>query len=131
MYKIIALLLACLFFQLGYADSQEPTPAFLYKVLSVEAWKDSQAKTALELPAADHDFIHFSKEDQLERITSKYWADVSQYVVLKVDVTKLPGKLVFETNPGGAAKYYHLYDGSIPNSAVVESKIVTAPGAKN
>lgn len=100
------------------------TPQYLYKLLSIENWKKSQNMESVKLPDTDQDFIHFAREDQLDRIVRKYWDKITQYVVLKIDTKKLPGKLVFEANPGGENKYYHLYDGSIPLKAVVESKII-------
>ncbi len=100
------------------------TPQYLYKVLSVEDWKESQGMESVKLAAADHDFIHLSTEDQLNRIVEKYWGNVPEYVVLKIDTTKILGKLVFEANPGGNNKYYHLYNGSIPLSAVVKSNTI-------
>jgi uncharacterized protein (DUF952 family) len=103
---------------------QEKTPPYLYKVLSLENWKQSQAAKSLALSADDQAFIHFSREDQLERITSKYWSSVPEYMILKISTAKLLGKLVLEANPGGTSKYYHLYDGSIPLDAITESKIV-------
>ena len=105
----------------GKAD--EETPKFLYKVLSAEDWNESQKTKTVKLPSADSEFIHLSKFDQLDRILIKYWADVPEFVVLKIDSTKLSGKLVFETNPGGIHKYYHLYNGQIPLDAVVDAKI--------
>lgn len=124
MIKITSLLTAfSSFTSLGICSTPqelaaEKTPAFLYKVLSLEDWKKSQGRETLQLSSADAEFIHFSREDQLDRIIQKYWAGDSEYVVLKVETAKLPGKLVFETNPGGTAKYYHLYDGSIPLDSV-------------
>lgn len=97
------------------------TPRYLYKVLSVEDWKKSQGMESVKLADADHDFIHLAREDQLERIVKKYWSTVPEYIVLKIDTTKLPGNLVFEANPGGENKYYHLYDGSIPLKAVIDA----------
>ena len=99
-------------------------PQYLYKVVSVEDWKKSQNLESVKLTDADQDFIHLAREDQLDRIVGKYWDKVPEYVVLKIDTTKLLGKLVFEANPGGENKYYHLYGGSIPLQAVVESKII-------
>lgn len=103
--------------------ADEATPAFLYKVVSAEDWKASQTAKVVKLPSTDSAFIHLAKFDQLDRVLTKYWADVPEFVVLKVDTTKLPGKLVFETNPGNTNKYYHLYNGSIPLDAVVDSKV--------
>jgi uncharacterized protein (DUF952 family) len=115
MRKLFAILCCCA----GLFAAETDTPPFLYKILSVQDWEDSQGEQFVELPAEDLDFIHFSREDQLERILSKYWANTPA-VVLRVDVSKLPGDLVFETNPGGSAKYYHLYNGEVPLNAVVE-----------
>ena len=98
------------------------TPKYLYKVLSLENWQLSEEKRALVLSDMDDDFIHLATEDQLDRIVSKFWADASTYVVVKVESKKLKGRLVLEKNPGGETKYYHLYNGSIPKDAVAESK---------
>ena len=134
MSKVFTLFLMCLFGMLSlHADQQLPsqqnlenkmTPQYLYKVLSVEDWKKSQSMEVVKLTEVDQDFIHLAREDQLNRIVGKYWDEVPEYVVLKIDTKKLPGKLVFEANPGGENKYYHLYDGSIPLKAVVESEII-------
>jgi uncharacterized protein (DUF952 family) len=134
MSKVFTLFLMCLFgVLLLNANQQSPlqqnlenemTPQYLYKVLSVEDWKKSQSMESVKLTDADQDFIHLAREDQLDRIVGKYWDKVSEYVVLKIDMIKLPGKLIFEANPGGENKYYHLYGGSIPLKAVVESKII-------
>ena len=136
MYVVFIVAMLCALGQQVYAVDQssktekmaeETTPKYLYKVLSIEDWKTSQSLSSVQLPPADNDFIHFSKEDQLDRIISKYWAGIPEYVILKIDTTKLPGKMVFEVNVGGITKYYHLYSGSIPLDAVVEAKVVTAP----
>lgn len=76
------------------------------------------------LPADDDAFIHLAKEDQLDKIIAKYWADAPQLVILKIDTSKLQGNLVYEANPGGTTKYYHLYRGFIPFSAIAESKTI-------
>jgi uncharacterized protein (DUF952 family) len=96
-------------------------PTYLYKVLSMDDW--AKSSETVHLSSMDADFIHLSTEDQLDKIIEKYWAGVSGYVVLKIETAKLSGKLVLEANPGGTNKYYHLYNGSIPLNAIVESKI--------
>lgn len=108
---------------LNQEEMMESVPQYLYKILSEEDWKKSQGLNFVQLSSADADFIHFSKEDQVDRIVSKYWAQNPSYVVLKIEVAKLPGKMVFEANPGGTSKYYHLYDGSIPLNAIAEWKV--------
>lgn len=101
------------------------TPEFLYKVVSVQDWEKSQTLGYVVLGKDDTTFVHISTESQLPRITGKYWSSVPEYVILKLDTHRLQGRLVFEANPGGENKYYHLYDGKIPLSAVVDYKIVT------
>ena len=101
-------------------EETDMTPPYLYKIISIEDWKASKSLKSIRLSQADHDFIHLSREDQLDRILTKYWKDQPGFIVLKLDTSKLPGKLVLEANPGGTNKYYHLYNGSIPLEAIVE-----------
>lgn len=98
----------------------EKRPNFLYKVLSKDDW--AKSRETVHLSSMDADFIHLSTEEQLDRIIKKYWADSPHYVVIKVEVSKLPGNLIFEANPGGTNRYYHLYNGNIPLSSIVEVK---------
>ena len=97
------------------------TPKHLYKILSLDDWAKSQGRETLHLAIMDKSFIHMATKEQLEAIIKKYWSDFPQFMVLKLDSTKLTGKLILEANPGGKTQYYHLYDGAIPLSAVVES----------
>lgn len=98
-------------------DNKTPT---LYKIISIEKWKESDGKDFIVLDDTDKDFIHFSTEEQLPRILEKFWKN-KDYIVLKIDPRKLPGRLEFEPNPGGSGqKYYHLYEGLIPKDAILE-----------
>ncbi|HEX2583141.1 MAG TPA: DUF952 domain-containing protein [Chlamydiales bacterium] len=99
--------------------NMEEKPTYLYKVLSTDDW--AKSRETVHLSSMDADFIHLSTEDQLDRIIKKYWTGVSKYIVLKIETAKLPGELILEANPGGTNKYYHLYNGSIPLTAIVES----------
>jgi uncharacterized protein (DUF952 family) len=101
--------------------TMEARPSYLYKLLSMDDW--AKSSEIVHLSSMDTDFIHLSTEDQLDKIVEKYWSDIPEYIVLKIEAAKLPGKLVLEANPGGTNKYYHLYNGSIPLSAVVGSKV--------
>lgn len=115
-------------FRMGGEHMQENSvPKYLYKILSLDNWERSESKTSLTLSDDDREFIHLAREDQVDKIAEKYWSNVPEYVILQLDTELLPGKLVFEANPGGSNKYYHLYHGSIPLKAVVDSKIVPTP----
>ena len=102
--------------------SMEEHPKYLYKILSLDDWKKGGDNMHLSL--GDSEFIHFSTEEQLPKIIDKYWRDVLEFMILKVDTHKLAGNLVFEANPGGTTKYYHLYQGYIPRNAVVEATTI-------
>ncbi len=98
-------------------------PKHLYKIVPLEQWQASQTKDNLVLSPEDTPYIRFLKEDELGR-TLHYWIKINAaHVVLKIKANKLVGRLVFEPNPGGSAKQYHLYNGSIAMSAIVEAKI--------
>lgn len=98
-------------------------PKYLFKVLSYSLWEQSLGKEALMLPPEDDAFIHLSTHEQLERILVKFWAHIPKYMILKIETKKLPGELVFETNPNGSTKYYHLYNGHIPRLSIVDAKM--------
>lgn len=104
-----------------FAEQSTEVPAYLYKVISIKNWENSQDQACVVLSAEDDAFIHFATLEQLERITNKYWANIPSFVILKIETAKLPGELLLEANLGGENKYYHLYKGGIPLEAVVES----------
>jgi peptide deformylase len=99
-------------------------PQYLYKILTLRNWQETQSKNVVAKSAEDALFIHLSTESQLEKILKKYWADAQQLVILKIDTSKLEGKLVYEPNPGKTTQYYHLYYGCVPFSSIVESKTI-------
>lgn len=94
-------------------------PQYLYKIVSPEEWQMSQESQEVKKSPLDTAFIHLATEEQIIHVTEKFWKDKA-YLVLKLDPSKLKGRLVLETNPGGSTRYYHLYDGSIPLDAVTD-----------
>lgn len=99
-------------------------PPYLYKVISLRLWQTTQTRNVLILPKEDDLFVHFAREDQLDKILHKYWSEVPQVVILKVNTAQVEGKWVYEQNPGGMTKYFHLYGGRIPFYSILESKII-------
>jgi len=102
------------------ADLHHP---YLYKIISVKDWEDSQQENNLKLSPMDDKFIHLATEAQIDGILDKYWKNESRFVILKIQTDKIQGKLVFETNPGGTTRYFHLYDGYIPFDSIVDGKL--------
>lgn len=105
----------------NYMSEQITTPKFLYLVLSKEEWNNSQGIQQLKLSSHHDAFIHLATEQQVAKILEKFWPG-KECVIVKVDTNMLKGRLVFEKNPGGSNKYYHLYDGYIPQNAVIDMK---------
>ncbi len=95
------------------------TPRYLYKIVSDDTYKKSFVKDKLELPELDKVFIHLATKTQVPQIIEKFFKDEKNLHVLKIDVTRLPGRLVKEKNQGGSIEYYHLYDGEILKAAIV------------
>lgn len=121
--KIILLCLYVLPLLAAWAPlSSEETPQYLYKVVSPQQWQESQAQGTLIITGIDKEFIHLATEEQVPHVAQKFWKN-QDYVILKLIPSKLQGRLVFEVNPGGTTKYYHLYEGKIPLDAVVDSKL--------
>lgn len=96
---------------------EHSNPEYLYKIVSGEEWQESMLQNQVVNSSMDKDFIHLAKEDQVAHIVQKFWND-RDYIILKLASKKLMGRLIYETNPGGTTKYYHLYDGNIPLEAV-------------
>lgn len=124
-YWLTILIITIILFSLTLAKCINKTPAYLYKIISVENWEQSKDQDRLKLSQMDNNFIHFSTEKQLDRIINKFWKNEPRFFVLKINIKQLPGKLIFESNPGGTSKYYHLYDGFIPTDSVVLNSKVT------
>lgn len=102
----------------------EGTPPHLYKILTPEAWQRCQNKDRLSLGPDDTTFIHLAEQDQVPRIAKKFFPDQPQLMIVELDPKRLPGRLVKEANPGGTIRYYHLYDGYLPFSAVSNHQVL-------
>lgn len=100
-------------------QQENVTPNYLYKIVSKEDWELSQLENRVVNSPIDTDFIHLATEEQLAHVAKKFWAN-QEYVILKLNLKKVSGRLVYETNPEGTTLYYHLYQGVIPLDAVVE-----------
>lgn len=97
-------------------------PPYLYKIVSTEQWQESLILNQIVFSSMDTDFIHLATEEQIQSVVQKFWKEMD-HIILKVDSKKLIGRLVYENNPGGANKYYHLYEGSIPLEAVSDFSV--------
>ena len=97
---------------------------FIYHIVLPEVWES--AKYAASYSAASLEtegFIHCSYDHQLEGVIRRYYPDVAELVILKIDPAKLTSKLVEEPSTGGEV-YPHVY-GPINLDAVVETAVRT------
>jgi len=94
----------------------------IYKITTKDLWE--QNGNTLKLSPMDENFIHFAEADDVDRIVCKFFPNEQNVVVLKIDPTKLTGKLVKELNPGGSREFYHLYGGTIPKAAVISFEML-------
>jgi uncharacterized protein (DUF952 family) len=101
-------------------DTKQDVPKFLYKILTKKEWEESKNENIIKLSPQDKTFIHLSEQDQVPKTITKFYAEEPEVVVLKIDTKRLKGTLKKESNPGGTTEYYHLYDGYIPQKAVVK-----------
>lgn len=100
-------------------EKKTPPPEFLYKIIAPADWQESLSKHYLVNSVLDQDFIHLAKEEQITHVVQKFWNEKNHFI-LKLNVKKLLGSLIYEANPGGSTQYYHLYEGKIPLDAVEE-----------
>lgn len=115
--SFFTLVLVSLSFSIGALEVD--TPLYLYKVVAQEDWVESIGEPVVLLDEEDDDYIHFSKDDQLDSVLDRHWSGTPA-VILKIDVSKLSGNLVCESDDSESPESYHLYDGEIPIDAVVE-----------
>jgi uncharacterized protein (DUF952 family) len=108
-----------------FGEERECVPQKLFKVVTVQNWNQSQEHKHLLPSPDDTAFYHLATEAQVPRVVDKFFANEKQYYVVTLETKKLKGTLKLETNPGGSTKYYHLYDGTIPLTAILEARLVT------
>lgn len=125
---IKSLLLILMAFLLGFYAFRHLSPPYLYRIVSMEQWEESQKLNRIPRTSIDSEFFHLMTEEQTPDVVNKYW-NQKDHIVLKLDPQKLKGRLVKENNPGGTAQYYHLYEGEIPLDAVIEIKVIRFPSS--
>ena len=88
-------------------------------IASPDAWEAARtAGTYRAESLASEGFIHFSRWSQLAGTAARYYAGVSDLVVLVVDESQLDDLRV-ELSPSTGETFPHLY-GELPVSAVTE-----------
>lgn len=104
------------------SDMKQQTVPYVYKLLAKEEWKairqnEFTAKYGSELDKQDG-FIHLSMSTQLERIAHKYFSNIRDGKLLKIQVSPIESILKWEPNSKGEL-FLHAY-GRIPDEAIVK-----------
>jgi uncharacterized protein (DUF952 family) len=68
---------------------------------------------------AEEGFIHCSFAEQVDATAARFYGDVTDAVVLRIDPGRLPSRVEVEDLAGAGERFPHVY-GPIPVSAVVE-----------
>jgi uncharacterized protein (DUF952 family) len=99
----------------------------LYHVIEPDRWASAQAEghstaSTRGIDLAEEGFIHLSRADQVAGVLGRFYADVTELLVLHVDESRLDDPVVDEevgTAPDGTSVVFpHLF-GPLPVSAVV------------
>ncbi|HKY69744.1 MAG TPA: DUF952 domain-containing protein [Gammaproteobacteria bacterium] len=97
-------------------------PQYLYKLVTQSQWKSMKQlginyKQGSDLDQQDG-YLHISTAKQIERISNKYFGDLENGKMIKLDYKKIENILKWEPNSKG--EYFpHCY-GQIPLSAVID-----------
>jgi uncharacterized protein (DUF952 family) len=100
-------------------SDERPAPA-IYKLLSVDEWREARATGEFRGSAVDlaDGYIHFSTAEQVVETAARHFAGQRGLVMLAVDTVRLGDDLRWETSRGGAL-FPHLY-APLPLAAVID-----------
>ena len=99
------------------------TSADLYHIAFRSDWEAAKADGEYAISTrgrslADEGFIHCSFAEQVDATAARFYADVGDAVVLRIDPDRLTSRVVVEDLDGTGERFPHVY-GPIPVSAVV------------
>lgn len=100
------------------------TPAGLYHIALRSDWEAATAEGEYAISTrgrslADEGFIHCSFAEQVDATAARFYADVDDVVLLRIDPDRLASRVVVEDLAGTGEPFPHVY-GPIPVDAVVE-----------
>ena len=98
----------------------------LHHLVSAAEWAEVGDDTYRPASLASEGFVHFSTADQIPATSLRYYADVTDLLVLSVDADAVTAEIRWE-DLHGTGVFPHLY-GPLPMAAVVTVTPYT-PGA--
>jgi len=95
--------------------------SYIYHIISLAEWNEMSVKNLVTNPSLESEgFIHCCNYNQINGVLERYFKNVSDLVLLKIDCSVLLAKLIYEMAPIGEA-FPHVY-GPINISAIIEYK---------
>jgi len=103
--------------------------ARIFHVATLADWEAARASgsyttSTYGVSLAEEGFLHASREDQWEGVLERYYAEVTEPLVLLVVETDLLGVPVVEEEVPGGETFPHVY-GALDPAAVVEARPLT------
>jgi len=98
----------------------------IYHIASVGDWERAQrdghySTSSRGVSLEEEGFIHASTAAQVEGVANRYYAGVTDLVLLVIDEGRLTSELRYDDVPGQPAPYPHIY-GPLNVDAVVEAR---------
>lgn len=102
----------------------------IFHLMVPAAWEQAQRDGAItmstrDVTLAEHGFVHCSFGSQLAATAARFFGDLEQVVVLRIDPDRLTSPLVVEDLVGAGDEFPHVY-GPIDLDAVLDAR-VTSP----
>ncbi|MBI3232820.1 MAG: DUF952 domain-containing protein [Bacteroidetes bacterium] len=95
---------------------------YIYHIVKPTWWGTFKNKDLYVSETLDQEgFIHCSTETQLLPTCNRHFKGIDELVILKLDISKLTSKLIFELAPNVGEEFPHIY-GPINLDAVIEIK---------
>jgi uncharacterized protein (DUF952 family) len=107
------------------------TAADIYHIALRSDWEAATAEGQYAISTrgrslASNGFIHCCFAEQVDATAERFYADVDDAVVLRIDPRRLASRIVVEDLGGTGEQFPHLY-GPIPVDAVVEVRRLRPP----
>jgi glutathione S-transferase len=101
----------------------------LFHITTVEAWEQAQRDGAVtdstrDLTLDQEGFIHCSYADQVAATATRFYGDLPEIVLLRIDPTRLTAPVVEEDLAGTGEPFPHVY-GPIDLAAIGDTRRVS------
>ncbi len=95
----------------------------IYKIMTSKEWENAKNVGVFKGSEMDQKdgYIHASTAEQIAGIKDKFFAGMTDLVLLSIDPTQIQDSLKWEKSPRSGKVYPHIY-GALPLSAVTKEE---------